>query len=123
MWKLSAFFRVSRYPNAYNIHNFCLGHAEFVSGIVICPHRNSILVSASGDGTIRIWDFLTGNEINSKLLCEDLPEPLRSIPYASNEKNGSSESRVKRSTIPGLTSLRCKQVSDEQSLVLVTVEK
>lgn len=23
--------RVSRYPNAYNIHNFCLGHEEFVT--------------------------------------------------------------------------------------------
>ena len=25
--------RVSHYPNAYNIHNFCLGHTDFVTCI------------------------------------------------------------------------------------------
>jgi len=117
--------RVSRYPNAYSINNFCLGHAEFVSGISICPHRSSLLISASGDGTIRVWDFLTGKEIGSKLGCEDLPESLRSIPESQNETNGakSVEQRVKRSSIPGLTSLRCRQISDDRSLVVVTAEK
>ncbi|KAF2882581.1 hypothetical protein ILUMI_23598 [Ignelater luminosus] len=53
--------RVSCYPNAYNIVSYCLGHKEFVSHVVI---SNDVLISASGDGTIRFWDFLNGTEIS-----------------------------------------------------------
>ena len=40
--------RLSRYPNAYNIQGYCLGHAEFVSHVNLI-NSNHIL-SASGDG-------------------------------------------------------------------------
>ncbi|KAL1124537.1 hypothetical protein AAG570_001163 [Ranatra chinensis] len=49
--------RISCYPNAYNIHGYCLGHEEFVSSIHLLPHNPKYLVSCSGDGTIRIWDY------------------------------------------------------------------
>ena len=57
--------RVSRYPNAYNIHCYCLGHTDFVTNIQIVSHlKDSILLSASGDGTIRIWKYLEGLEVD-----------------------------------------------------------
>ncbi|XP_063239444.1 tRNA (guanine-N(7)-)-methyltransferase non-catalytic subunit wdr4 [Bacillus rossius redtenbacheri] len=55
--------RVSNFPNAYNIHSFCLGHEKFVSCIAELPHDASVLISGSGDGTVRFWDYFSGTEI------------------------------------------------------------
>ncbi|KAL3842232.1 hypothetical protein ACJMK2_020271 [Sinanodonta woodiana] len=52
--------RISHYPNAYNIHAFCLGHTDFVRHIMYLSKSNCLL-SGSGDGTIRSWD-LNGQE-------------------------------------------------------------
>ena len=38
--------RVSCFPNAYNIHSFCLGHTEFVSTMALLP--SNLLLSGSG---------------------------------------------------------------------------
>lgn len=54
--------RVSCYPNSYNIVSFCLGHNEFVSKLHLL--KNNILLSASGDGTVRLWNYLEGKELN-----------------------------------------------------------
>ena len=43
--------RVSHYPNAYNIHNYCLGHTDFVSSLEML--NNQFLISGSGDSTLR----------------------------------------------------------------------
>lgn len=55
--------RVSSFPNAYNIVSYCLGHTEFVSSITLLPHDISYLISTSGDGTVRLWDYKTGSEL------------------------------------------------------------
>ena len=56
--------RVSRFPNAYNIHCYCLGHKDFVTSLQIVPNiQENILLSASGDGTIRVWKYLEGLEV------------------------------------------------------------
>lgn len=52
--------RVSCFPNAYNIVSFCLGHTEFVTSIKLVKN---ILVSASGDGTVRFWNYLQGKQL------------------------------------------------------------
>lgn len=52
--------RVSHFPNAYNIQSYCLGHKEFVTNIEVC---GELLISASGDGTIRFWDFCKGVQL------------------------------------------------------------
>lgn len=54
--------RVSSFPNAYNIAMYCLGHKEFVTNIEIC---DGALVSASGDGTIKLWNYLSGEQLHS----------------------------------------------------------
>ena len=61
--------RVSHYPNAYNIHNFCLGHTDFVTCIAL--HQDTFLVSGSGDGTLRLWNYLKGKEIDQVLVAQD----------------------------------------------------
>lgn len=61
--------RVSRYPDAYNIVSFCLGHTSSVFGTVFCgvTSDNSTsaarLCSGAGDGTLRVWCTATGAEL------------------------------------------------------------
>ena len=57
--------RVSKYPNAYNIHCYCLGHTDFVTSIQVVPNfQENILLSASGDGSIRLWKYLEGIQVS-----------------------------------------------------------
>ncbi|GBM38595.1 tRNA (guanine-N(7)-)-methyltransferase non-catalytic subunit wdr4 [Araneus ventricosus] len=49
--------RISCYPNSYNILSYCLGHQEFVSSIQFIPLDEEILLSSSGDGSIRLWKY------------------------------------------------------------------
>ena len=68
--------RVSHYPNAYNIHNFCLGHTDFVTSMAL--HQDTYLISGSGDGTLRLWNFLKGKEIDQVLCAQDADlQPLQ----------------------------------------------
>lgn len=60
--------RVSHFPNAYNIENYCLGHTAFVSSLTFLAHDNQILVSTSGDGTLKFWKYLS-NEMLYTLDC------------------------------------------------------
>ncbi|KAG8228172.1 hypothetical protein J437_LFUL014407 [Ladona fulva] len=57
--------RVSYFAAPYNIQAFCQGHLEFVSSIALLLSNPSILVSGSGDGTIRFWNYYTGTEIEA----------------------------------------------------------
>ncbi|KAH8235479.1 hypothetical protein KR032_001274, partial [Drosophila birchii] len=61
--------RVTNYPATFDIHSYCLGHREFVSGLALLTDRH--IVSASGDKTLRIWNFIEGKE----LLVHELPAP------------------------------------------------
>lgn len=57
--------KVSCYPNTYNINTYCLGHKEFVNHIEILPHDSQYLLTASGDGTIKLWNYLDGKLVHS----------------------------------------------------------
>ncbi|KAI8083128.1 WD40-repeat-containing domain protein [Halteromyces radiatus] len=57
--------RVSRFPNGYNIENYCLGHTDVVTVIRLLPWNVNMMVSAGGDNTIRTWDFVKGAQIQS----------------------------------------------------------
>ena len=56
--------RVSCFPNSYNIESFCLGHTEYVWKIIIPDKIPQVLVSASGDGTLRFWDYKVGKTVH-----------------------------------------------------------
>ncbi|XP_017064169.1 tRNA (guanine-N(7)-)-methyltransferase non-catalytic subunit wuho [Drosophila eugracilis] len=61
--------RVTNYPATFDIHSYCLGHREFVSGLALLTDQH--IASASGDKTLRIWNFIQGKE----LLQHELPAP------------------------------------------------
>jgi len=73
--------RVSRFPNAYNIHNFCLGHTEFVTSLSLLSPN--LLLSGSGDATIRLWNFIEGQQLHLERIRtskdEDMDKAVRSI--------------------------------------------
>ena len=62
--------RVSRYPDTFEIESFCLGHTSYVSHLSLLDETR--LLSASGDGTLKLWDALSGNMIKSVSVTESL---------------------------------------------------
>lgn len=52
--------KISQYPDCHEIEAFCLGHTEFVSSINILPHDENVLLSISGDGKIKLWNYKIG---------------------------------------------------------------
>ncbi|XP_060054760.1 tRNA (guanine-N(7)-)-methyltransferase non-catalytic subunit WDR4 [Erinaceus europaeus] len=69
--------RVSWAAAPHSIEAFCLGHTEFVSCLLVLPDCPELLLSASGDGTLRLWDFPRGRELHCCRLSslQEPPEP------------------------------------------------
>ncbi|XP_063353228.1 tRNA (guanine-N(7)-)-methyltransferase non-catalytic subunit wdr4 [Pelmatolapia mariae] len=57
--------RVSHLRSPYNIQSFCLGHRQFVSALQILSTHPHWLLSGSGDGTLKLWDYESGSELQS----------------------------------------------------------
>lgn len=55
--------RVTNYPATHEIEAFCTGHKEFVSSVAFLNNQQ-LLVSASGDKTLRFWDFTNGKQVH-----------------------------------------------------------
>ncbi|XP_062948553.1 tRNA (guanine-N(7)-)-methyltransferase non-catalytic subunit WDR4 [Cynocephalus volans] len=66
--------RVSWATAPYNIESFCLGHTEFVSRIFVVPSHPELLLSSSGDCTLRLWEYRSGCQLHCCHL-DSLPEP------------------------------------------------
>uniref|UniRef100_A0A674K9S4 Uncharacterized protein n=1 Tax=Terrapene triunguis TaxID=2587831 RepID=A0A674K9S4_9SAUR len=56
--------RVSLTRAPHNIISFCLGHREFVSRIFVIPNYPDLMLSASGDCTLRLWEYKSGKEVH-----------------------------------------------------------
>ncbi|KAI4349489.1 hypothetical protein L6164_010072 [Bauhinia variegata] len=60
--------RVTVFPSnpingAHEIQSFCLGHTEFVSCVAFVQaqdYPHGLLISGSGDSTVRLWDIVSG---------------------------------------------------------------
>jgi len=72
--------RITNYPNSYNIHGYCLGHTEFVSTLEVLSDR--LLISGAGDGSIRLWDYQTQQQL--------------SVTFEKDDKNQSKESCIRK---------------------------
>lgn len=62
--------RISNYPNCYNIESYCLGHTQFVSCITFINEK--LLISGSGDGSLRLWQFTQGKELSVYSFPDDI---------------------------------------------------
>lgn len=95
--------QVSCYPNCYNIRTFCLGHKQFVTSLVLLPGPPQLLVSGSGDGTVRTWCPETGRQLQQfDISVEKLP------PADTETEGGTREPAVKRLALePFRTTLAC----------------
>ncbi|XP_039101393.1 tRNA (guanine-N(7)-)-methyltransferase non-catalytic subunit WDR4 isoform X1 [Hyaena hyaena] len=56
--------RVSWAAAPHSIESFCLGHTEFVSRILVVPGHPELLLSSSGDRTLRLWEHPSGRELH-----------------------------------------------------------
>ncbi|NXP16442.1 WDR4 methyltransferase, partial [Scytalopus superciliaris] len=56
--------RVSLTKAPYSIVSYCMGHREFVSKILVIPNYPDLLLSASGDSTLRLWEYKSGEEVH-----------------------------------------------------------
>uniref|UniRef100_A0A3Q4BUB5 Uncharacterized protein n=1 Tax=Mola mola TaxID=94237 RepID=A0A3Q4BUB5_MOLML len=63
--------RVSLRRAPYNIQSFCLGHQQFVSALLVPPGRPGLLLSGSGDGTVKLWEYESGRKLQSRDLREE----------------------------------------------------
>lgn len=55
--------RCTNFPRTTVVESYCLGHTEYVAGIRFLPtHQDKLLVSVSGDRTLRLWNYLDGRQ-------------------------------------------------------------
>jgi len=114
--------RVSSFPNSYNIHNYCLGHGDFVTSLGVLS--DDLILSGSGDGTVRVWRFLEGAEVARREVCNDIDQEVigsakerLEVPAtaADQEKNVRRVAAPSQAAVVGVLCLR-------SSLFLVQVE-
>ena len=58
--------RVSRWPHAYDIQCFCMGHVQYVTSLALVRNDFAgldMVVSAGGDGKMFGWNYLTGAKL------------------------------------------------------------
>jgi len=72
--------RVSRFPQSYDIHGYCFGHSQFVSCLLI-PEKNNWIISGGGDGTMRLYDYNSCEELQSIFVCDEEYSIVYSIKY------------------------------------------
>lgn len=61
---------------------FCLGHKEFVSSLIAL--NNDTIISISGDGNLRLWNFLTGKQLHYTKFSF-IPILFKHLAQSSNE--------------------------------------
>ena len=74
--------RVSLFPETHIIRGYLLGHSSFISCLSSISNERSLCLTASGDGTSRLWDYQTCKEIGM------LPVVIKK---SAEEKQGDTE--------------------------------
>ncbi|CAA3028425.1 tRNA (guanine-N(7)-)-methyltransferase non-catalytic subunit wdr4 isoform X2 [Olea europaea var. sylvestris] len=127
--------RVTVFPKnpvngAHEIQSFCLGHTEFVSCLTFVGSQKyplGLLVSGSGDSTVRLWDHTSGSLLDTCYVgaqAEFLPSDgkeediLPAVTDLCATPDGSLVA-VAIQSLPGLMLLRCNQSSKTLSVAKV----
>ncbi|XP_063496609.1 tRNA (guanine-N(7)-)-methyltransferase non-catalytic subunit WDR4 isoform X2 [Symphalangus syndactylus] len=78
--------RVSWAAAPHSIESFCLGHTEFVSRISVVPTQPGLLLSSSGDGTLRLWEYRSGRQLHCCHLAslQELVDPQAPQRFAAS---------------------------------------
>ncbi|KDR13295.1 tRNA (guanine-N(7)-)-methyltransferase non-catalytic subunit WDR4 [Zootermopsis nevadensis] len=115
--------RVSQYPNTYNIKSYCLGHKEFITGLSLLPADKTVLISSSGDGTIRFWDYKAGIQLHV-VDCNGSVCANKDIVEHSNKSYGGCvlPVRLVGCSIDTTTSLICTCISKLQGCIVYQVK-
>jgi len=79
--------RVTCYPNVYNIQCYCLGHKQFVSSLEFLPSNSDVLISCSGDGSLKLWNYLNGIELSTWKDGESKIPFIKSVSTLKEETN------------------------------------
>ncbi|XP_019288227.2 tRNA (guanine-N(7)-)-methyltransferase non-catalytic subunit WDR4 isoform X1 [Panthera pardus] len=93
--------RVSWAAAPHSIESFCLGHTEFVSRIFVVPDHPELLLSASGDRTLRLWEYRSGRELH----CCHLTSPQEPAEPRGDERFAAS--RITYWSQDGCVALLC----------------
>eukprot|EP00040_Diaphanoeca_grandis_P016488 m.85077 g.85077 ORF g.85077 m.85077 type:complete len:461 (-) comp25827_c0_seq4:112-1494(-) len=91
--------RMSQYPRAWNVEGYFLGHLEFVSHVKVSKSLKNMLVSGSGDGTLRLWDTQSCAALDAVLLTSSkAPSTATEVVDVSGharDTDGASRDKVK----------------------------
>ncbi|CAG8589565.1 12245_t:CDS:10 [Ambispora gerdemannii] len=100
--------RVSRYPNAYNIESFCLGHTHFVSKLHIIPWAADFLISGGGDDFVALWDYVHGTLLQT-LDVKQFVDSQQESESITADKSRSEEASEEGIAISAITSSAVSQ--------------
>ncbi|XP_056245838.1 tRNA (guanine-N(7)-)-methyltransferase non-catalytic subunit wdr4 isoform X1 [Seriola aureovittata] len=106
--------RVSHLRSPYNIQSFCLGHQQFVSALLVPSAQSHCLLSGSGDGTVKLWEYESGRRLQSWDLRE-----LEDTPSSDPDKEKTpTVSRITCSPDGCHIAVQCERVSSVQFFYL-----
>ncbi|XP_074550381.1 tRNA (guanine-N(7)-)-methyltransferase non-catalytic subunit wdr4 [Halichoeres trimaculatus] len=106
--------RVSHLKSPHNIQSFCLGHQQFVSALLIPAAHPHWLLSGSGDGTLKLWEFESGRNLQS---C-DLSELDKMPPPDTDKQMKPTVCRISSSPDAQHVAVLCDRVSTVQFFAL-----
>ncbi|XP_068602734.1 tRNA (guanine-N(7)-)-methyltransferase non-catalytic subunit wdr4 isoform X2 [Brachionichthys hirsutus] len=100
--------RVSRLASPYSIQSFCLGHRQFVSALLVPSDQRRWLLSGSGDGTLKLWDYESGRALQSW--------DLQELEGAKSAESDTQPTVCRISCSPGArhVAVQCERVSAVQ---------
>ena len=116
--------RVSRgVSQAHIIENYCSGHREFVSKLCVVPWNHELLVAGSGEPSLRVYQWQTGELLHEELFQDKAQQDLTKLLGCDN-----GERSLDRLAIAGIwpvhhnISVKSPELHQPQHLILVALE-